>query len=266
VRLTGRRIDLTREGWLEGPVASLEVVDERRWLIDEALRLQAEAEPESPGAGLLHRMSLLDGPEFTAAQLAAPIRDFYEHTSRWRLDAWVGWAPLAWPAGWLLTTLFARRLRQLALPLRSLDLTHGMTSTVTPLRRDDHQVGAMWLRRLRSTGATVFSGLYSTVPLPKTGDRAVRVVFPLPSGRLVVLLTPRTEPSGNLILESTGDGWGASGAYLVVERGNRCWARQVPLHEVFHLYLDDEAELRTDHRLALGRIPILRLHYRLRRA
>lgn len=261
VRLTGRRLDLSEQPWLQGPVGDVESIGDR-WLSREAERLGA-AVGDPGGGGLLPAMSRLDGPDFSSARLAPAVREFYERTSQWRLDAWIGWSPWAWPGGWLISSLFARRLQQLALPLRPLDVAHGMSSTVTPLVRDGRQVAASWLRRLRSTGDVLFSGLYGVVDLDGSGSPAVRVTFPLPNGRLVVLLEATNAPDGGLLLSSTAGDWGRPGAYLVVERGRRCWARRIPVHEVFHVHLDDDGVLRTDHRLALGRAPVLRLNYRI---
>ncbi len=188
------------------------------------------------------------------------MRDFYERTRRWRLDVWTAWSPWAWPFGGLVST-FAQRLEQLALPMRPLDVAHGMTSTVVPLWRDGHQAAA--LRRLRSSGAVVFSGLYSTVPQQGTDRVLVRVIFPLPNGRLMVLLAPAVGPDVDLLLTSGPGGWGQPGAYLVVDRSAGCCARRTPVHEWYRVHLDDEQVLRTDHRLALGAATALRLHYRL---
>lgn len=262
VRATGRRVDLSREYWLQGPVGGTDRIA-ASWLADEAARQDAVVDADSGGAGLLESMSALDGKGFTAAALAPAVRDFYEQTTRWRLDASVTWSPWAWPFGWLLSSVFARRLEQLALPLRPRDLAAGMTSAVSPLRRDGHQVAALWLRHLRSTGSVVFSGLYSTVALPGSGQRVVKVDFPLPHGRLVVLLAPRVGSRGALELSSTRAAWGGPGAYLVVDTVRGCWARRIAVHEHFRVHLDDEDVLRTDHRLTLGSLPVLRLHYRL---
>ena len=210
-------------------------------------------------------MSLLDGPGFQAARLADPVRDFYEHTSGWALSARVRWSRLAWPFGVLLGVLFARRLEQLALPLRTGDLAAGMTSSVTPLVVDGQQVGASWLRRLRATDRVVFSGYYDTAVAPATNDRCVRVSFPLPNGRLLVLLEPQVRPDGGLTLLSPTGRWAQPGAYLVVEHASDCSARRIPIHEQFDIYTDDHGVLRTDHTLTLWRIPVLRLHYELTR-
>lgn len=269
VRATGRRVDLGRTPWLQGPAGDVDRVGDA-WLAGEARRLGAQVGVAADGSrpGLLGSMGALDragsgGTGFAAAALTGPVRDFYEHTSGWRLDAWVGWSPWAWPFGWAVAALFARRLDQLALPMRSLDLARGMSSSVTPLVRDGSQVGALWLRRLRATGNIVFSGLYGVVRLPGSGEPAVRVTFPLPRGRLVVLLRPTATAHGGLRLTSGAGRWGEPGAYLVVDGTRGARARRIPVHEEFHVFVDEEGVLRTDHHLALGLLPVLRLHYRL---
>ncbi|QFG27449.1 hypothetical protein F7P10_32840 [Actinomadura sp. WMMB 499] len=263
VRLTGRRIDLRDEPWLAGPCGDRDRVGDS-WLRREAARHGARVLDGADDAGLLPSMTALDGPGFDASELHPHVRDFYEHTTRWRLELWSQWSPWAWPFGWLVSTLFARRLEQLSLPLRPLDAAHGMTSEVTPVvAPDGGTLGASWQRRLRATGSTVFSGWYQAFTVPGVPQPRVRVVFPLPNGRLVVLLRPRVTPEGGLLLASPGGGWGEDGAYLVVERGSRAWARRVPVHERFHVHVDGEGVLRTDHALNLWTIPVLRLHYRL---
>jgi hypothetical protein len=55
--------------------------------------------------------------------------------------------------------LFAQRLQQLSLPLRPLDVAQGIESRVRAVKAPDGtQLGAAWLRRLRSTGQNVDSG------------------------------------------------------------------------------------------------------------
>jgi hypothetical protein len=211
-------------------------------------------------------MAVLDGPGFDAAALRSEVRNFYERTSRWRLQVWTQRSSAAWPFGWLVSVLFARRLEQLSLPLRPLDVAQGMSSDVRTIVGPDGAVlGTSWHRRLRSTGHTVFSGWYGVERLPGAERPSVRVVFPLPRGRLVVLLRPHVAVDGALLLTSTRGRWGDDGAYLVVEpRGrDRGWARRIPVHEQFRVFVDGERVLRTDHRIDLWRLPVLRLHDRL---
>lgn len=262
---TGRRVDLLAAPWLQGPVGDRDVVGDG-WLDREAGRLGARV-TRSDQAGLLSSLDALDGPGFAAERLHPAIRDFYEHTAGWRLDLSVRWAPWAWPFGWLVATGFARRLQQLALPLRRRELAGGMTSTVTPVCDGRGQVAALWLRRLGSTGAVVYSGWYDTVQPARAVRPHLRVCFPLPRGRLVVLLAVDVTPTGGIRLSSTAGGWGDPGAYLVVENGRGTWARRVPVHEIFLLQLDgDGRTLLTDHDLRLWRLPAVQLHYRMSRA
>ncbi|GAB2597223.1 hypothetical protein GCM10027168_32590 [Streptomyces capparidis] len=265
VRLTGRRIDPRTDGWLDGPRGERDRVGDR-WLPREAARHGARVRRGDADAGLLASMAALDGPGFDAAALHPRVRGFYEHTARWRMELWSQWSPWAWPFGWLVSALFARRLEQLSLPLRPLDAAHGMSSEVTPVAGADGRVlGTSWRRRLRATGQTVFSGWYQTVTPPGSRQPRVRVVFPLPGGRLVVLLRPAVTAAGGLELVSPAGGWGDDGAYLVVDPGggSPAWARRIPVHERFHVHVDAEGVLRTDHALSCWSVPVLRLHYRL---
>ncbi|HXH79828.1 hypothetical protein [Nocardioides sp.] len=70
---------------------------------------------------------------------------------------------------------------------------------------------------------------------------------------------------GGLLLESSSGRFGQDGAYVVVRDGSDVAAR-VPLHETFHIYVDDRGVLRTDHELRLRTMSAVRLHYRLERS
>ncbi|GAA4623278.1 hypothetical protein GCM10023196_018840 [Actinoallomurus vinaceus] len=265
VRSTGRRVDLRVEPWLDGPHGDRDRVGDS-WLEREAARHDARVMDGKETTGLLRSIASLDGPAFDSAALRPQVRDFYEHTTRWRLELWSQWSPVAWPFGWLISALFARRLEQLSLPLRPLDVAHGMSSEITPvIDADGRLIGTSWRRRLRANGATVFSGWYQHVTLPGRRQPSVRAVFPLPNGRLVVFLRPEVTPDGGLTLTSPAGRWGDDGAYLVLDRGDDSpiRARRIPVHEKFHIFVDTEGVLRTDHTLSLWSLPALRLHYRL---
>jgi hypothetical protein len=88
---------------------------------------------------------------FKAADLAPAVRDFYEHTSAYRLEVWTGWRPIFWIGGELIARYFCRRVEQLALPMRALDVAQGMDSTITVITGPDgRQREAAWLRTLRA--------------------------------------------------------------------------------------------------------------------
>lgn len=243
--------------------AGPEVAD--RWVAAEAERLGGSVVPDDPGAGLLASMSALDGPGFSASDLDPRVRDFYEHTSRWRMEAWAGWSPAFWMGGELVSRLFGRRVQQLALPMRPLDVAHGIDSRVSVIADGDgHQLAAAWLRTLRATGSYVFSGCYSARSLPAADRPSVHVAFPLESGNVQVFLRPYAE-DGALVLRSPQGPFASDGAYVVVEDRGRTFAARVPVHETFRVYVDPLGVLRTDHVLRIRSATAVRLHYKLER-
>lgn len=265
-RTVGQRVDLDGEhAWLRAPVAGPGVIGQS-WLEAAAAAVDGSV-VRSDDNGLLPDLGVLDGPGFAAGDLDPKVRDFYERTGDWTMDAWSSWSPLFQPGGMVIEHLFGRRLQQLALPVQPLDVSHGIDSEIVAIRDgNDEQVSAAWLRRLRRTGQFLFSGAYAVRPLPGADRPSVHVTFPLEKGNVQVLLRPSARPDGALVLTSGGGRFGADGAYVLVhgDRG-RGWAARVPIHETFTLFVDDLGELRTDHELRVARARALRLHYRMRR-
>lgn len=262
VRLTGRKVVLDDNPWLNGPFGDVgEVAD--RWVESEAARIGGTV---AQGGGLLHSMKELGGEGFDPGDLQEAVVRFYEQTDKFRLEVWSQWCPFVWPFGWLLSALFSRRLGQFAMPLRPLDTAKGIDSRVLGVRDGaGQQIGAAWLRNLRSTGQFVYSGWYGTALLPNADRPSIRVAFPLPNGNVTVFLRPESGPDGSLVLRSPLGGFGDNGAYLIVADDERKWAwvRRAPIVEHFAVGADDEGVLRTDHALDLRRLPVIRLHYRI---
>jgi len=261
VKATGRTVPLTTFPWLNGPVGDPSRIGDT-WIEREGDRLGGQLRE---GGGLLGSFDDLASDRFDPAQLVPAVVEFYENTVDWRLDVWSQWCPFMFPGGWFLSIVFARRLQQLALPLRPLDVALGMDSRVVSCVDDGGaQLGAAWLRTLRSTGQTVYSGWYGITQLPLPRGPSVRVMFPLPNGSLAIFLEPSVDAEGALHLTSPIARFGDNGAYLIVERGPAMVSvRRVPLFERFRVFLDNEGILRADHAVDLGPIPTLRLHYRL---
>jgi hypothetical protein len=265
-RAVGREVDLAvAQSWLAGPRASGAIVRDG-WVAAEAARIGGEISSNRSDAGLVADMSALDGPGFNAADLAPAVRDFYEHTSCYRLEVWTGWRPMFWMGGALIARYFGRRVEQLALPMRPLDVAHGVDSTITVITGPDGaQREAAWLRTLRSTGDYVYSGCYSTRLRPGADRASVHVAFPLEQGNVQVFLRPDIDRDGSLWLRSPSQGFGGDGAYVVVHDRGRDFAACPPLREQFHIWVDDEGVLRTDHQLSLWSAAVVRFHYRLDR-
>jgi hypothetical protein len=234
-----------------------------RWLQQAAQAIGGSVAKQIPGAGLIADMQQLDGPDFRAADLDPRIRDFYEHTSDWRMEVWTQWNPVFQPVGELISRLWGRRVQQLALPTKPLDVARGMDSRVELiLDGAGKPVAAGWLRTLRATGEYVYSGCYGTRLLPGHRQPSVHVTFPLERGNVQVFLKPRVLADGSLELNSTSGSFGSDGAYVVVDEGGT-YAARVPIHEKFTVFVDDEGVLRTDHQLRLWSASVARLHYKL---
>jgi hypothetical protein len=271
---TGRRVEFGgSERWLDGPIGAPDGVGEN-WIEQHVARTDGRLVEGSP-QGLLPAFAALSGPGLDVDAVSPAIVDFYEKTSEWSLDVWARWSRWAEPGGRLINALFARRLRQLSLPVDPLDVAYGMQSRVVGLvGPDGSHLGTAWQRTMRSTGTTTFGGFYGIVTRPSAIRPSVRVVFPLPNGSLTVFLRPDVTADGGLVLTSPAGRFGDDGAYLVVRSGagsqggarrSQGWARRIPLPERFVLFTDADGVLRCDHHLALGRGEILRLHYRLQR-
>ena len=266
VKLTGRRVDLAREDWLSGPTGPTRGIGDS-FFEDLAARSGCNVQPSSPHAGLLASTAELAGPDFEAGQVAPSVAHFYERTGAYELDAWSAWCGVFRPFGRLLAALFSRRLQQLNVPLSPLDTSRGMTSEV--LRLTDRETGAVrytaWVRKLLGTGDLLYAGTYAPCRTPRFPGTCVKVAFPLPNGRALVVMRPESDADGSLTLVSAGKRWGDPGFYFVVEdRRGRAWARSVrSLRESIRVYPAGE-EVRADHVLTLWGATFLRLHYRLR--
>jgi hypothetical protein len=259
---TSRRVNLETVPWLVGPSAGARLVG-HGWVERAAAELGGRV-TRGPDHGLLPSFAALTGPGFDPHDVDPRIVDFYEHTSGWRMDLWSEWSAVAWPFGRAITALWARRLQQLSLPMHPLDFSFGMNSTVVHIHdRDDRVVSSAWLRTMRKTGDASYSGQYGITTLPGAAQPSVRVVFPLPRGSLAVFLAPSAD-AGGMHLHSPIGPFGTDGAYLALVRDdNSLNVRRVPIAEHFHLYIDDDGNVRTDHALRLWRAPALRLHYRM---
>ncbi len=262
---TGRRVDLAAPPWLAGPVATPRGIGRRVFeevAVANGLRL---ARPAT--CGLVGDLAALAGPDLDPARLDPRVRDFYERTSAYELDAWAEWCGAFRPFGWALARLFSRRLQQLNVPLSALDTSRGLTSAVLQLA--DPATGAVrhtaWLRELSGSGDVLYAGTYSVCRVPGYAGACVKVVFPLPNGNAVVLMRPTPPTDGSLTIVSSGARFGDPGFYFTVVGRDRAWARYVrTMRETIRVYADG-AHVRADHTLTIWRTTFLRLHYRLRR-
>ena len=187
-RFAGRAIDLDGDdAWLRAPVGTR--AGGSSWLRTEAARRGGTLIEGDPDAGLQPGLGGLAGPGFDPAAVQPMIHDFYTHTARWRMEVWSSWSPLFWPGGELVSRLFGKRVQQLALPTRPLDVARGLDGRISVITDGTGtQVSAGWIRTLRGNGDTVFSGCYSRSTLPGATRPSIHVTFPLEDGNVQVFL------------------------------------------------------------------------------
>jgi len=264
VRATGRRVDLAAAPWLAGPVGAPRGIGSA--FFDELAAARGLRVTRPATCGLVADLAVLAGPDFDPARVDPRVRDFYEHTAAYDLDAWAEWCGAFRPFGWALARLFSRRLQQLNVPLSALDTSRGLTSDVLQLTDATGAVRhTAWLRELRGSGDVVYAATYSVCRVPGYAGACVKVVFPLPNGNAVVLMRPTPSADGSLSIVSSGARFGEPGFYFTVVSPTRAWARYVrTMRETIHVYSDGE-HVRADHTLTIWRTTFLRLHYRLRR-
>ena len=266
VRLTGKRVARQDAPWLDcpmGPPGRIGAEFYARLAERERLQILPAAD-----AGLLPSFEALRGDGFEPGKVRPEIRVFYEHTSRYRLEAWSEAAVLTRFFLWGLTQFVSRRMDQLNFPVSSLELAGGMTSDVLPMAdADGRRAYTGWLRRLAASGRVIYTGLYSVERPGGYPDPCVKVSFPLPWGSSTVFLRPEAQPDGSFKLISSGSRFGEPGFYRMVESGPGHWRVRYlrTLREFFHVYVDRQGVLRTDHTVRFLGLTPLRLHYKLER-
>lgn len=266
IRMTGKRIARRDAPWLHCPMGPPDRIGAEFYTyLAEREHLHIRA---ADGAGLLPDFNALKGGRFDPANVHPDIRDFYEHTSCYRLEAWSEAAVATRLFLWALTTFVSRRMDQLNFPVSSLELAAGMASDVLPMV---NAAGACvytgWLRRLSATGRVIYTGLYSVQQPPGYPDPCVKVSFPLPHGSSTVFLRPEAQPDGSFRLISAGTRFGDPGFYRMVEVDADHWRVRYlrTLRESFHVYVDSQGILRTEHMVRFVGFTPLQLHYKMER-
>jgi hypothetical protein len=266
VRLTGRRVAKREATWLDcpmGPRGRIGGEFYTQLAVSQRLTIHPAA-----GHGLLPDFAALWGAGFDPDRVCPEVRDFYERTSGYQLEAWSEAPVFTRFFLWALTKFVSRRMDQLNFPVSSLELAGGMTSEVLPMFSESgERVYTGWFRRLASDGRVIYTGLYSTCRPGTHPDPCVKVSFPLPLGSATVFLRPEAQPDGSFKLISSGSRFGDPGFYRMVEAGPDYWrVRYIRgLREFFHVYLDKQGVLRTAHVVRFLGLTVLRLHYKLER-
>lgn len=264
IKYTGKLIKTAEVPWLAGPIGGATIGSEVYERYAKAMGMDIAV--NSADSGLLPDFRALNGSDFSAEQVDSEVQEFYEKTVRYTMDVWSQWSGILQPFARILIAFVSRNIQQLNLPLSSLETSRGISSDIIYMvhRETGNVPYAGWLRKIRSTGAVIYAGFYTTCTPSAFPNACVKVVFPLPGGSTTVLLRPQNQADGSFKLVSAGNGFGSAGYYRIHQAGkDTIRVKYLPLKEVIHVYRDDQATLRTDHTFTFWGMRFLTLHYKI---
>ena len=219
-----------------------------------------------PDVGILASLDNLDGPTFDATRVHPLIREFYEHTSRFKLSIIPEWRRWMKPPYELFKRLVAEPLGQAAIPSNIEEAQRGMVSTIDTITMDgDEEIDIRaWIRTFADSGKPIYVGIYTSF---RHQDRGyVSVGFPIPSSNFTATLLPHNAGEHDFVLTSRTE-LEFPGHYLSSvdsERDALTVLKLLYFQERIFVYVAD-GELRTDHSFYLAGQRFLTLHYEMTR-
>jgi hypothetical protein len=219
-----------------------------------------------PDVGILASLDSLDGPTFDAGRVHPLIREFYEHTSRFRLSIIPEWRPWMKPGYELFKRVVAEPLGQAAIPSNIEEAQRGMVSTIDTIALDDGDEIDIrgWIRTFADTGKPIYVGIYTSF---RHDDRGyVSVGFPIPSANFTATLLPSNADEHDFVLSSRSK-LAFPGHYLSSVDSDRDALTVLKLlhfDEQIFVYVVD-GRLKTEHSFSLGGQTFLTLHYEIER-
>lgn len=268
VRLWGEQVKKGDAVWLEGPTGTSDKIGASFY---EALQQRVDVEwvKNEANSGLMKDFDKLASQFLNPTDIDLRIKDFYQQTVNYQLDAWSHWSWLFRPFAWILVHFVSRNIQQLNLPVNPLETSRGMTSDIIQLRDKctGETIYTCWLRKILPSNDVIYAGFYSTCRPPNYPGECVKVVFPLPKGSATVILRPIAHADGSLELSSSGKRFGDPGYYRVLQLDeNTQKVRYIrAMKETIRVYVDSQGILRTDHLFKFWNLDMLKLHYKLRR-
>jgi hypothetical protein len=221
---------------------------------------------DAPDIGIVASLDELAGPDFDPKAVDPLVREFYEHTTRFRLDIVPEWRLWVRPGYLLYRTLVARPLGQANVPMNQRDVQRGVRSRIDAITLPAKDVVAVrgWIRSFADTDEPIYVGIYTTYR--RDGRGYVSVGFPVPHGSFTATLAPRARPGGGLVLSSRSE-LEDPGHYLAYVDPETRDLTAVTVHgfaEELNVYVED-GELRAEHAFWVFGLPFLVLHYGLQR-
>jgi hypothetical protein len=219
-----------------------------------------------PDVGILASLDSLEGPTFDAGRVHALIREFYEHTSRFRLSIIPEWRRWMKPGYELFKLVVAQPLGQATIPSNIEEAQRGMVSTIDTITLDGGEEIDIrgWIRTFADSGKPIYVGIYTSF---RHQDRGyVSVGFPIPNANFTATLLPCNTGEHDLVLTSRTE-LAFPGHYLSSvdsERDALTVLKLLYFQERIFVYVTDD-ELRTDHSFYLAGQRFLTLHYEIER-
>ncbi len=219
-----------------------------------------------PDVGILASLDSLDGPDFDAGRVHPLIREFYEHTSRFRLSIIPEWRRWMKPGYEIFKRLVAQPLGQAAIPSNIEEAQRGMVSTIDTIDVDDDDEIDIrgWIRTFADSGKPIYVGIYTSF---RHDDRGyVSVGFPIPSANFTATLEPRNAGEHDLLLTSRSE-LAFPGHYLSSvdsERDALTVLKLLSFQEEIFVFVAG-GELKTDHSFYLAGQRFLTLRYEIGR-
>ncbi len=219
-----------------------------------------------PDVGILASLDALNGPTFDAGRVHPLIREFYEHTSRFKLSIIPEWRRWMKPGYEIFKLLVAQPLGQAAIPSNIEQAQRGMISTIDTIDLDDDEEIDIrgWIRTYADSGKPIYVGIYTS--FRHEGRGYVSVGFPIPSANFTATLLPENTGEHDFVLTSRSE-LAFTGHYLSSvdsERDALTVLKLLYFQEQIFVYVAD-GELKTDHSFSLGGQRFLTLHYEIER-
>jgi hypothetical protein len=219
-----------------------------------------------PDVGILASLDSLVGPTFDPSRVHPLIREFYEHTSRFRLSIVPEWRRWMKPGYELFKLVVAEPLGQAAVPSNIEEAQRGMVSTIDTIAlHGDEEIDIRgWIRTFADSGKPIYVGIYTS--FRHDGRGYVSVGFPIPSANFTATLLPRNAGEHDFLLTSRTE-LEFPGHYLSSvdsERDALTVLKLLYFQEQIFVHVAD-GELKTDHSFYLAGQRFLTLHYEIER-
>lgn len=264
VILWGKKIESDNESWLLGPYGKPNVSGEDFIsILAEDLNLKINRNVSNHG--LISSIEDLSLDPSSLAKLSKEIIHFYENTGCYRFKIDVNWNPIFRVFGRLVSKLFSSRINQLNIPTMNFKDSAELTSEIISLNEPDSNqtVYTFWLRKIKNSGAVVYSGIYTITKIP-TGESCVKAIFPLPNGNATVILKPTVSNKGELILNSSGRKFGDAGFYFLLhDSEDQNWSQYLRSFRDQLTVFKKGDQLYAEQKLTLWHFPVVRFKYEL---